>query len=99
MRKITYCILILSSMAAIIPATGKEMADSLTVPARKVDFSRLKESADSLTKAYKFNAAVELLQNAKEAADSADAVRLDEMMVPAQNGSNMTGFCTKSGFR
>lgn len=94
MRKITYCILILSSMAASIPATGKEMADSLTVPARKVDFSRLKESADSLTKAYKFNAAVELLQNAKEAADSADAVRLDEMMVPAQNGSNMTGFCS-----
>lgn len=81
-------------MAASIPATGKEMADSLTVPARKVDFSRLKESADSLTKAYKFNAAVELLQNAKEAADSADAVRLDEMMVPAQNGSNMTGFCS-----
>lgn len=94
MRKITYCILILSSMAASIPAMGKEMADSLTVPARKVDFSRLKESADSLTKAYKFNAAVELLQNAKEAADSADAVRLDEMMVPAQNGSNMTGFCS-----
>lgn len=94
MRKITYCILILSSMAASIPAIGKEMADSLTVPARKVDFSRLKESADSLTKAYKFNAAVELLQNAKEAADSADAVRLDEMMVPAQNGSNMTGFCS-----
>lgn len=81
-------------MAASIPATGKEMADSLTVPARKVDFSRLKESADSLTKAYKFNAAVELLQNAKEAADSADAVRLDEMMVPSQNGSNMTGFCS-----
>lgn len=81
-------------MTASIPATGKEMADSLTVPARKVDFSRLKESADSLTKAYKFNAAVELLQNAKEAADSADAVRLDEMMVPAQNGSNMTGFCS-----
>lgn len=81
-------------MAASIPAIGKEMADSLTVPARKVDFSRLKESADSLTKAYKFNAAVELLQNAKEAADSADAVRLDEMMVPAQNGSNMTGFCS-----
>ena len=81
-------------MAASIPAMGKEMADSLTVPARKVDFSRLKESADSLTKAYKFNAAVELLQNAKEAADSADAVRLDEMMVPAQNGSNMTGFCS-----
>lgn len=81
-------------MAASIPATGKEMADSLTVPARKVDFSRLKESADSLTKAYKFNAAVKLLQNAKEAADSADAVRLDEMMVPAQNGSNMTGFCS-----
>lgn len=81
-------------MAASIPATGKEMADSLTVSARKVDFSRLKESADSLTKAYKFNAAVELLQNAKEAADSADAVRLDEMMVPAQNGSNMTGFCS-----
>lgn len=24
----------------------------------------------------------------------ADAVRLDEMMVPAQNGSNMTGFCS-----
>ena len=48
-------------MAASIPAMGKEMADSLTVPARKVDFSRLKESADSLTKAYKFNAAVELL--------------------------------------
>lgn len=94
MRKITYYILILSSMAASIPAMGKEMADSLTVPARKVDFSRLKESADSLTKAYKFNAAVELLQNAKEAADSADAVRLDEMMVPAQNGSNMTGFCS-----
>lgn len=94
MRKITYCILILSSMTASIPAMGKEMADSLTVPARKVDFSRLKESADSLTKAYKFNAAVELLQNAKEAADSADAVRLDEMMVPAQNGSNMTGFCS-----
>lgn len=81
-------------MAASIPAMGKEMADSLTVPARKVDFSRLKESADSLTKAYKFNAAVELLQNAKETADSADAVRLDEMMVPAQNGSNMTGFCS-----
>ena len=81
-------------MAASIPAMGKGMADSLTVPARKVDFSRLKESADSLTKAYKFNAAVELLQNAKEAADSADAVRLDEMMVPAQNGSNMTGFCS-----
>lgn len=81
-------------MAASIPAMGKEMADSLTVPARKVDFSRLKESADSLTKAYKFNAAVELLQNAKEAADSVDAVRLDEMMVPAQNGSNMTGFCS-----
>lgn len=81
-------------MAASIPAMGKEMADSLTVPARKVDFSRLKESADSLTKAYRFNAAVELLQNAKEAADSADAVRLDEMMVPAQNGSNMTGFCS-----
>lgn len=81
-------------MAANIPAMGKEMADSLTVPACKVDFSRLKESADSLTKAYKFNAAVELLQNAKEAADSADAVRLDEMMVPAQNGSNMTGFCS-----
>lgn len=81
-------------MAASIPATGKEMADSLTVPTRKVDFSRLKESADSLTKAYKFNAAVELLQNAKETADSADAVRLDEMMVPAQNGSNMTGFCS-----
>ena len=81
-------------MTASIPAMGKEMADSLTVPARKVDFSRLKESADSLTKAYKFNAAVELLQNAKEAADSADAVRLDEMMVPAQNGSNMTGFCS-----
>lgn len=81
-------------MAASIPAMGKEMADSLTVPARKVDFSRLKESADSLTKAYKFNAAVELLQNAKEAADSADEVRLDEMMVPAQNGSNMTGFCS-----
>ena len=94
MRKITYYILILSSMTASIPAMGKEMADSLTVPARKVDFSRLKESADSLTKAYKFNAAVELLQNAKEAADSADAVRLDEMMVPAQNGSNMTGFCS-----
>ena len=94
MRKITYCILILTSIAACIPATGKEMADSLTVSARKVDFSRLKESADSLTKAYKFNAAVELLQNAKEAADSADAVRLDEMMVPAQNGSNMTGFCS-----
>ena len=81
-------------MTASIPAMGKEMADSLTVSARKVDFSRLKESADSLTKAYKFNAAVELLQNAKEAADSADAVRLDEMMVPAQNGSNMTGFCS-----
>ena len=94
MRKITYYILILTSIAACITATGKEMADSLTVPARKVDFSRLKESADSLTKAYKFNAAVELLQNAKEAADSADAVRLDEMMVPAQNGSNMTGFCS-----
>lgn len=81
-------------MAASIPAMGKEMADSLTVHPRKVDFSRLKESADSLTKAYKFNAAVELLQNAKEAADSADAVRLDEMMVPVQNGSNMTGFCS-----
>lgn len=94
MRKTTYYILILTSIVACIPATGKEMADSLTVPARKVDFSRLKDSADSLTKAYKFNAAVELLQNAKEAADSADAVRLDEMMVPAQNGSNMTGFCS-----
>lgn len=89
-------------MAASIPATGKEMADSLTVPARKVDFSRLKESADSLTKAYKFNAAVELLQNAKEAADSADAVRLDEMMVPAQNGSlthNFFNYFTREASR
>ncbi len=69
-------------------------ADSVATAGRPVDISRIASVTDSLIKNYRFQEALEVFENAKSDADSLGKIAIDEAMVQAQNGYNMTGFCS-----
>ncbi len=69
-------------------------ADSVATAGRPVDISRIVSVTDSLIKNYRFQEALEVFENAKSDADSLGKIAIDETMVQAQNGYNMTGFCS-----
>lgn len=73
---------------------GREDADTVATAGKPVDYSRIVSVTDSLIKDYKFKEALEIFEDAKSDADSLGKITIDEAMVQAQNGYNMTGFCS-----
>ena len=85
---------ILLPMCLSLTVSAREMADSSAIRSHKVDFTRLEVVTDSLIKSYRFQEAVGLFTEAKVNADSLEAIRIDEEMIQAQNGDNMSNFCS-----
>ena len=81
-------------MCLSLTVSAREMADSSAIRSHKVDFTRLEVVTDSLIKSYRFQEAVGLFTEAKVNADSLEAIRIDEEMIQAQNGDNMSNFCS-----
>ena len=65
-----------------------------SVPSTQFSMEKLIHVTDSLTKNYRFSEAAGLFETAKAGADSLSAILIDEAMIQAQNGDNMTGFCS-----
>ncbi len=84
----------LISLSGVIANAG-EVADSVAVSAKPLDYNRIISVTDSLIKDYKFREALDVFEQAKSEADSLETIMLDEAMVQAQNGNNMSGFCSR----
>ena len=99
----TYAIAAAALLMAL-PCGAQSLPDTLAVPAEErvsvpepvaVSPSQLLASADSLRRAYDFAAALEVYQKAVAAApDSLFRVDAQERMLLAQNGLNMTEYCS-----
>lgn len=94
MIRVKAYISILAAVFACISASGQEAADSLISHRERLDMDRLRSQTNSLMLNYKFSDALAVFREAKADADSLDAIDIDEMMVQAQNGAGMTGFCS-----
>lgn len=94
MKRAKHYFSILLPICLSLTVSARETADSLATDTVAVDFSQLEAVTDSLMKNYRFREAADLFTAAKAGADSLDALRIDEEMIQAQNGSNMTGFCS-----
>lgn len=90
--KAIFCIVAAGIVTA--GAYGQEVTDTAAVPAVRIDMSALKHVTDSLIKNYKFSEAVSAFEKARIGADSISLQAIDEAMVYAQNGDNMTAFCS-----
>ncbi|MGM9741530.1 MAG: TolB family protein [Candidatus Cryptobacteroides sp.] len=66
----------------------------MAVQNNEISLTELKTGTDSLMRDYRFDDALALFRKAAAGADSLDAIVIDELMVQAQNGKNMAGFCS-----
>lgn len=94
MTRTKFYITLTAALCVSLSASGKEAADTLSVPSTQFSMEKLIHVTDSLTKNYRFSEAAELFETAKAGADSLSAILIDEAMIQAQNGDNMTGFCS-----
>lgn len=94
MTRTKFYITLTAALCVSLSASGKEAVDTLSVPSTQFSMEKLIHVTDSLTKNYKFSEAAELFETAKAGADSLSAILIDEAMIQAQNGDNMTGFCS-----
>lgn len=91
-RKIRIISLLLI-IRGIVPAFGIGGNDTSVTAKLPVDLPSLRATADSLMKRYRFGEAAALLREAKDHADSAATVQIEEGMIQAQNGENMMNYC------
>ena len=94
MTRTKFYITLTAALCVSLSASGKEAVDTLSVPPTQFSMEKLIHVTDSLTKNYRFSEAAELFETAKAGADSLSAILIDEAMIQAQNGDNMTGFCS-----
>ena len=94
MTRTKFYITLTAALCVSLSASGKEAVDTLSVPSTQFSMEKLIHVTDSLTKNYRFSEAAELFETAKAGADSLSAILIDEAMIQAQNGDNMTGFCS-----
>ena len=94
MTRTKFYITLTAALCVSLSASGKEAVDTLSVPSTQFSLEKLIHVTDSLTKNYRFSEAAELFETAKAGADSLSAILIDEAMIQAQNGDNMTGFCS-----
>ncbi len=73
---------------------GQDVPDTSAASGIRIDMAALKRVTDSLVRSYKFSEAVSAFEKARAGADSVSLRAIDEAMVSAQNGSNMTAFCS-----
>lgn len=92
MTGINAYISIFACTCACFSAYGSESADTLDV--RGMSLAELKVRTDAMMSEYRFDDALELFRQAADDADSLDAIAIDELMVRAQNGKSMAGFCS-----
>lgn len=94
MTRTKFYITLTAALCVSLSAPGKEAVDTLSVPSTQFSMEKLIHVTDSLTKNYRFREAAGLFETAKAGADSLSAILIDEAMIQAQNGDNMTGFCS-----
>lgn len=94
MTRTKFYITLTAALCVSLSAPGKEAVDTLSVPSTQFSMEKLIHVTDSLTKNYRFSEAAGLFETAKAGADSLSAILIDEAMIQAQNGDNMTGFCS-----
>ena len=94
MTRTKFYITLTAALCVSLSAPGKEAVDTLSVPSTQFSMEKLIHVTDSLTKNYRFSKAAGLFETAKAGADSLSAILIDEAMIQAQNGDNMTGFCS-----
>lgn len=94
MTRTKFYITLTAALCVSLSASGKEAVDTLSVPSTQFSMEKLIHITDSLTKNYRFSEAAGLFETAKAGADSLSAILIDEAMIQAQNGDNMTGFCS-----
>lgn len=94
MTRTKFYINLTAALCVSLSASGKEVVDTLSVPSTQFSMEKLIHVTDSLTKNYRFSEAAGLFETAKAGADSLSAILIDEAMIQAQNGDNMTGFCS-----
>lgn len=94
MTRTKFYITLTAALCVSLSASGKEAVDTLSVPSTQFSLEKLIHVTDSLTKNYRFSEAAGLFETAKAGADSLSAILIDEAMIQAQNGDNMTGFCS-----
>lgn len=94
MTRTKFYITLTAALCVSLSAPGKEAVDTLSVPSTQFSMEKLIRVTDSLTKNYRFSEAAGLFETAKAGADSLSAILIDEAMIQAQNGDNMTGFCS-----
>ena len=94
MTRTKFYITLTAALCVSLSASGKEAVDTLSVPSTQFSMEKLIHVTDSLTKNYRFSEAAGLFETAKAGADSLSAILIDEAMIQAQNGDNMTGFCS-----
>ena len=94
MTRTKFYITLTAALCVSLSAPGKEAVDTLSVPSTQFSMEKLIHITDSLTKNYRFSEAAGLFETAKAGADSLSAILIDEAMIQAQNGDNMTGFCS-----
>ena len=94
MTRTKFYITLTAALCVSLSAPGKEAVDTLSVPSTQFSLEKLIHVTDSLTKNYRFSEAAGLFETAKAGADSLSAILIDEAMIQAQNGDNMTGFCS-----
>lgn len=94
MTRTKFYITLTAALCVSLSAPGKEAVDTLSVPSTQFSMEKLIHVTDSLTKNYRFSEAAGLFETAKVGADSLSAILIDEAMIQAQNGDNMTGFCS-----
>ena len=94
MRQLKAIFSIAAVLLAAVAAAGKEAADTSAIPAKHMSMARLKYVTDSLIRNYRFSEAALTFEEAKAGADSLTQQKIDEAMVYAQNGENMTAFCS-----
>ena len=94
MTRTKFYITLTAALCVSLSAPGKEAVDTLSIPSTQFSMEKLIHVTDSLTKNYRFSEAAGLFETAKAGADSLSAILIDEAMIQAQNGDNMTGFCS-----
>ena len=94
MTRTKFYITLTAALCVSLSAPGIEAVDTLSIPSTQFSMEKLIHVTDSLTKNYRFSEAAGLFETAKAGADSLSAILIDEAMIQAQNGDNMTGFCS-----
>ena len=94
MRGTKAYISILAAISAIVSANAAETADTLALVPKRMTLRELQSMTDSLMRDYRFDEAFDVFTEAAAGADSLETIAIDEMMVQAQNGMNMSGFCS-----